>query len=389
MVRRIPRIFGRTERVSGMKEFEYFLFENFDADEESNNPYNPRNFLGNETDAILTEVAQYPVNACSYNRSCEKYSTQLIRKLIDGGVLRPSGTALAFDCPIFLREDAAVLHTEIVSKASALVDLLDNSMTVIRDCCGKIGNGFPVELNLYHILCGMVFDGGFFEYLSGMGALATSRQHPSGLDYLSVIYEKCEELQTLSDGLLCSYNRFVNAKCSLQSFGDAQGNRFDFYRFFRLMEHGTLPDKFKDSEPLVVGLGGVNKDSLLDEVVSMVQTGRCDPAVMTLLELFGYAQDGAICVPVYTPEHKKYIAEIESVVEKCIGNAMSDTLIELTGSIDITAVRHGVNRMEIANELYHIVFGSINEELAARGIVAAPKYIPGEGRYYKSIEICV
>lgn len=372
-----------------MREFEYFLFENFDADEEANNPNNPRNFLGNGTNAILTEVASLPVDTCLYNDSCDKYGTHLVRKLIDGGILRPSGTALAFDCPIFLRKDAAVLHTEIASKASALVDLLDNSMAVIRDYCTKIENGFPVEMNLYHILCGMIFDGYFFEYLNSMGAVATSRQHPSGLDYLSVIYEKCEELQTLSDGLLCSYNRFVNAKCSLQSFGDAQGNRFDFYRFFRLMEQRTLPDKFMDAEALVVGFGGSNKDSLLDEVMSLVRSGRCNPTAMDLLELFGYVQDGAICVPVYTPEHKKYIAEIEGIVEKCLGNAMSDTLVELAGSIDITAVKHGVNRKEIANELYHIVFGSINEILVARGVVATPPNIPGEGRYLKCIEMYV
>lgn len=370
-----------------MRRFEYFLFENFDADEESNNPYNPRNFLGSETDTLLTEVAQLPVNTCSYHNSCEKYGTHIVRKLIDGGVLRPSGTALAFDCPIFLREDAAVLHTEIVSKASALVDLLQNSMIEIRDCCAKIENGFPVELNLYHILCGMVFDGYFFDYLSSKDALATSRQHPSGLDYLSVIYEKCEELQSFSDGLLCSYNRFVNAKCSLQSFGDAQGNRFDFYRFFRLMEQGTLTGKFKDAAELVADLGGANKDFLLSEVVSLTETGHCDPATMDLLELFGYAQNGAICVPVYTLKHKKYIAEIEGIVEKCLGNAMADTLLELAESIDITAVKHGVNHLEIANELYHIVFGSINEELVARGIVAVPQHIPGEGRYFKCIEI--
>lgn len=371
-----------------MREFNYFLFENFDADKESNNPYNPRNFLGNKTDVILTEVAQLPAQTCSYNECCEKYSAQIVRKLIDGGVLRPSGTELAFDCPIFLREDAAVLHTEIASKASALVDLLQNSMNEIRDFCGRIDNGFPVELNLYHILCGMVFDGDFFEYLSNKGALATSRQHPSGLDYLTVIYEKCEELQQLSDGLLCSYNRFVNAKCSMQSFGDAHGNRFDFYRFFRLMEQGTLTGKFINAEALLIdGFGGTNKDLLLDEVVSLVQTGRCDPAAMDLLELFGYVHDGAVCVPVYSPYHRKFIVEIESIVEKCIGTAMSDTLIELAGSVDITAVNHGVNRLEIANELYHIVFGSINEELAARGIVAAPKYRLDEGRYLKCIEI--
>lgn len=134
-------------------------------------------------------------------------------------------------------------------------------------------------------------------------------------------------------------------------------------------------------------LGGTPKDFLLNEVVSLTETGHCKPAAMGLLELFGYAQNGAICVPVYTPKHLKYITEIEGIVERCLGNAMADTLLTLAGSIHITAVQHGVNRMEIANELYHIVFGFINEELVTRGIVAAPQNIPGEGRYYKCIEI--
>ena len=376
--------------MNPMREFEYFSYQNFDPDEESNNPWNPRHFLGSRTDAILTEVAQLPVNTCLYGESCEKYSVRLVRKLIDGGVLRSDDAGLLFDCPVFLREDAVVLHTEIASEAASLVDLLQNSMTVIRECCGNIDNGFPVELNLYHILCGMVFDGTFFEYLSSTGALTASRLHPSGLDYLNVIYEKCDELQKLSDRLLCSYNRFVNKKCSLQSFGDAQGERVDFYRFFRLMEQGAISDRFKDAQVLLrEEFGGAMKDSLLDEVVSLVQTGRCAPDAMALLELFGYVRGGAICVPVYTTKHQKYIAQIGSVVEQRLGKAVSDTLIELAGSIDITAVKHGVNRLEVANELYHIVFGSINEELVARGIVAAPEYISGEGRYFKSIEIYV
>ena len=143
-------------------------------------------------------------------RICVPIMCAVERKLITGGVLRENRTELSFDCPVFLREDAIVLHREIASKASSIVDLLDGSMTDIRACCDKIHNGFSVKRNLYHILCGMVFDGRFFDYLSNRGVLSSSRQHPSGLDYLTVIYEKCEELPDLSDGLLCSYNLLVN-----------------------------------------------------------------------------------------------------------------------------------------------------------------------------------
>ncbi len=371
-----------------MIKFEYFLFENFDADEESQNPNNPRNLLGQETDAILSLIAQKPANTCIYSDCCDKSNAFLVQKLIDGGILRLNGKTLNFDCPVFLREDAAVLHEAIAEKATALVDLLESRITEIRICCSQIQNGFSIEQNLYHILCGMVFDGHFFDYLGAKGALTTSRHHPSGLDYLSVIYEKCDELQTLSDGLLCSYNRLVNDTCSLQSFGDANGNRFDFYRFFRLMERGNIPAELKDAEAILhENYGGANKDALLSEVLSLIQTGRCALAAMNLLERFGYVQNGNICVPIYTPEDQKYIMEIEGIIEKCLGEAMSGTLNDLASSIDITAVKHGVDQLEIANELYHILFGLVNEELVLRGTVATPPHIPGEGRYFKCIEV--
>lgn len=367
-----------------MREFEYFLFENFDADAQANNPLNPRNFLNKDADAILSEIAQHPAGTCSYQNLCNQFGKYNVHRMMEGGILRPNGKGILFDCPIFLQEDAAVLHREIASKAAVLTNLLESGMEQIEICCSRIDNGFPVEQNLYHILCGRVFDGDFFEYLCGRGALATSRQHSSGLDYLNVIYEKCDDLQALSDRLLCSYNRLVNHQCSLQSFGDAQGNRLDFYRLFRLMEQGNVPAKFKEAEALIQkAYGGADKDALLSEAATLIRTGRCAPTAMALLEKFGYVQNGAICVPVFVPEYQDPIRQIERIVESCLGEAMSDTLMELAGSTEITAVRHGVNCLEIANELYHILFGSVNEELVARRIVDAPVYIPGEGRYQR------
>ena len=370
-----------------MREFEYFLFENFDADVEAGHENNPRNFLGKKTDAVLSEIAQQPENTCSYDECCHRYGVQLVGQLIDGGVLRRTGMAVVFDCPVFLRKDAAALHAGIAAKAPALANLLERGMPAIRSACAQIDNGFSVEQNLYHILCGMVFDGHFFDYLGDKGALAVSRQHPSGLDYLTVIYEQCNELRKLSDGLLCSYNRLINGKGALQSFGDADGDRFDFYRFFRLLERGNVSGKFRDVEALLDDFGGANKDVLLDEVVSLVQNGQCAPAAAALLERFGYVREGAVCVPVFTTKHQKYIMKIENIVENCLGSAMADTLGSLAESAEITAVRHGVDRLEIANELYHIVFGFLNEELVSRNIVAAPRHIPGEGRYFRCIEV--
>lgn len=106
---------------------------------------------------------------------------------------------------------------------------------------------------MYHILCGMIFDGSFFDYLNQNKALATSRRHCSGLDYLAVIYEDCAELRSLSNGLLRSYNRLANNICSLQSFGDAQGSRFDFYRVSVSWSMGIhLPSCWKQKDCWII-----------------------------------------------------------------------------------------------------------------------------------------
>ncbi len=368
-----------------MREFEYFLFENFDADEEAANPWNPRNFLGKGTDPILSMVAEQELT----DRDARSlFGPDLVQKLMDSGVLRCDHGMLAFDCPIFLKEDAAVLYRETAKRAKNLMDLLAQRIPEIRTCCRGIDNGFSPETNLYHILCGMIFDGQFFDYLSQRKAVATERKHTSGLDYLSVIYEKCQQLHCLSDGLLCSYNRFANESCSLQSFGDAKGNRLDFYRLFRLMEGGRIPAEFQRAAALVDReRNRLDKNRIFSEVVSLVKTGTCDQNVLQLLELLGYTDCGEFCVPVFRPGHRKYIAQMEEMVENCLGDAFSKALCDLADTAAITAVRHGVNGPEIANELYHILFGMMNEELVSRGIVEAPNLRPGEGRYLKCVEL--
>lgn len=41
---------------------------------------------------------------------------------------------------------------------------------------------------------------------------------------------------------------------------------------------------------------------------------------------------------------------------------------------------------EVANEIYHSIFGEVNEALVRSGLVAEPEAISGEGRYFRSFE---
>lgn len=370
-----------------MRHFSYFLFENFDADVHSHNPFNPRRFLNAETDEILSYIAGFPAGMYDLEACLSIFGGDALHTLMIGGIIKKEKDRILFDTPIFLREDAAAIRLQMDAIGRRLTDKLEKCLPQIRNICTAINNGFSVELNLYHILCGMVFDGFFFEYLDRNRAVAISRPHPSGLDYVSVIYERCTEWDVYSDGLLCSYNRFANSQCALQSFGDANGNRHDFYRFFRLLETGRLPQQYRTAQRLLNACGNINKDEILQQVFNFIKQGCCSSAVLALLEHFGYAQEGVIAVPIYTPEDSENIAEIARIVEEYMGTSFVAELTALSKEMNITANRHCVPSGEIANELYHILFGAVNEELVHRKIVAEPPCIGDEGRYFCSIQL--
>lgn len=370
-----------------MKTFSYFLFENFDADLEAGNPGNPRRVIDARADAILSRVAAVPPLACSSARLQEEFGTEAVKRLTAAGVLREKEGHIAYDTPIFLAEDVPALQAFSSAAAAPLADRLWELREELWNIAGGISNGYDPQVNLYHVLCGMIFDGFFFDWLGKRGVVATSRPHASGLDYLSVIYEDCPELKRFSDGLLCSYNRLTDGRTALESFGDADGDRFDLYRCFRLRESGYIPDRFKQAGELLDRLPkGQERQALLAGVHSILQGGGCSEECLAILELFGYVKNGELCVPVLQQADEPVIARLAALVEENLYEAVARTLQEAQMNLEITAVRHGVPTGEIANELYHILFGGINEELVKRGLTASPPCKPGEGRYLQCIE---
>lgn len=370
-----------------MKKFSYFLFENFDADSESENPGNPRRIINAQADAILSRVADFSPLTCSAARLRDEFGIEAVNQLITAGALCEKDGQIAYDTPIFLAEDVPALKSFSSTAAALLSDRLWELRDKILDIVNEINNGFNPQINLYHILCGMIFDGFFFDWLEQRGTVTVSRRHPSGLDYLSVIYEDCPELRQFSDGLLCSYNRLTDGEIALESFGDANGNRFDLYRCFRLREEGHLPERFKQADELLNKLPkGKERQVLLDATRSLLQGKGCEPKCLAILELFGYAENGRICVPVFNHADEPIIKHLATLVDENLCDAAAHILRETQMNLEITAIKHGVPVGEIANELYHILFGGINEELAKRRLTATPPYREDEGRFLQCIE---
>lgn len=63
------------------REFDYFLFDNFDV---ATVPVfdNPRSYLNKSADKILSDVVNAGAFGCSYNEMCNQYTRQQIDTLI-------------------------------------------------------------------------------------------------------------------------------------------------------------------------------------------------------------------------------------------------------------------------------------------------------------------
>ena len=366
-----------------VRHFSYYLFENFDPSEAVDYPLNPRRFLNSSTDGILSWLAETPIQDRLYTAACAQFGKEIVDRLFTCGIVRREHNALFFDTPVFLVEDAAPIKDFFYDAASRLAEKLMEKKQEFYAFASKLQNGFSAEVNLYHILCGMCFDGMFLDNLSETGVLADSRPHASGLDYLAVIYEKCPELDQFSDGLLCSYNRITDGKVALQSFGNGNGNRLDCYRYFRLRELGKLTDRFAEIDGL---MAGHTEAEFLQAVTELLVGNTISPQFAKTLDFFGYTKNGNICVPVFQKKDNDTIWTIETALEDVLLQPVSEWLSDMS-SLEITATTHNVAKKEIANECWHILFGSINEILVSSGFVAKPPFKAGEGRYLQSIEL--
>lgn len=370
-----------------MRDFDYFLYENNDPCEMAPNAFNPRRLMNRATSAVLQAILDKPDSACAADALRGTFGTDEINGLLRAGFLREDGDAIAIAFPFFVHEDAGILRAYCRHYATKLADRLTRTLPACRRIAGRIDNGYPEEINLYHVLCARVFDGALFDCLSESGLVATHKRQPSGLDYILTAYEKCEALDSFSNKLLCSYNRFADAACSLQSFGDADGDRHDLYRFARRLEAGQTADSEAELRRLWRALGDDARSALLRATVSLHRTGNCAPGARRLLEAFGYADDRGICVPVYGASVRSVVEELRDTVWCAVEDELRAALTAPAMLDALACKRQGAAQEELNNELYHLLFGSVNEELVRRGIVASPAYHPGEGRYLKAMEL--
>lgn len=249
-----------------MRKFIYFLYDCFDSDEVSSPYDDPRLILNGGTDEILATIVDSPVGTCRYEALCGQFSKERLDMLIHIGLLSEHSGFVFLDSTVIVHEDAGYLSTCFSSYISRMADILTERKERFYHLANQIQNGFSPEVNLYHLLCGATFDGQFFDYLCEENVVTTSRIHSSGLDYLIIAYEIAPELDQLSKKLLCSYNRYSDGRRALQSFGDADGDRVDFFRFSMKKLQNNVPNNLTHIESIWDSVGTDDiRGQILDE----------------------------------------------------------------------------------------------------------------------------
>lgn len=82
---------------------------------------------------------------------------------------------------------------------------------------------------------------------------------------------------------------------------------------------------------------------------------------MFLLQEFGYVKEKQIIVPVYSNDKQIIINELFNFTQNFIFFQIMKALNDASIYQGLSCSRTGVAMTEIANELYYILFGQINE----------------------------
>lgn len=355
--------------------FEKYYFERFDEVPFDEN--NPRYVLSREgADEIIEKMTR---NA-PFTLSVTDFSNEkLVKQLLNIDVLKLQDGKLALEVPVFIESDLETLQAICSGTAHRICDVIIANRNKLRMITDRIQNGFPPEVNLYHLLCGQIFDGYMFDFLEMEKLVTTSKIHNSGLDYLVVMYEKSAGLAQYSNSLLCSYNRLATKYGVFSSFGDSAGNRKDLYRYLRLFELGQLNKeqvKFIDFD----------RERLAYEYNLLLDGNQIEKKYVDIFTYFGYVENGRVNVPVYEKEAENIVIELYETILGLIKYILTEALSEIQENRGLLAIRHGVAVHDIGNEIYHLIFGEVNEQLVRNGFVAEPVFRPGQGRFLQSYE---
>lgn len=373
--------------------------------------YNPYNILSkdNVSDIIylIAENDVFTVNKDSIrdklNIGLKEIST-IIDSLILINAIEVKADTYKLNFPVFLEEDIDELDLRFNEVG---IKICNNIIEIKNSIFDKLNRYKEIEYKrmLYHIICDSIFDGIAMEYFSDKDIFSISKEQPGDRNYIIVGYESTPKLEEYSNRLLCSSNNYRTDKFIFNSFGDCNGNRKDIYRFFRMVNQNNHNiSGFEDLNKSYNKLNEYMNKSIMNtcgNLIIKISKGldnyniyeEYEKQLIDFLKDINYISIDneykiSIEIPIFDKSHINIVEEIAEVILPNIESIVKDFFYDIEiRSKEITPIKHNIDIKEVANELWHLVFGFINENLVKTEFVALPYENSIEGRYLQSLYI--
>jgi len=306
---------------------------------------------------------------------------------------------------IIVEDDLEAINDFSKDVSVKLADSIISKQEELKALCRTLScfNDFETNELLYHIIGCMILDGSAIEELANQGYFRCSKEQVDDRDYILFGFEKSALVDEFSEGILCSCNNYRTDLLSFVSFGDAAGNRNDFFRFERqvIKQINQMKSSNNTKQSYLNLLQNHHKETGLKcaHLIMRILNGEVheneyksdDDLYLEYLQSFNYIekknQKYHITVPVFLEQDMGVIKTIHDLVMKDFLLHLSEAFSKTHERLDISSVKHGVDIKEILNEMWHQIFGHVNEALVIKKLFKTPDYFEGEGRYLKCIEV--
>lgn len=369
----------------------------FDNDLGKFDEFNPRFVMEqNYTKQIITIIS---------TKTPFYYNTELLAKKINTNVkdlqfalqllknisaIQDKNGYFCLNFPFFLDKDIKIIQSIVSNILNKSKEILTLNIQLIKQKVSKIYPNIRSELSLYHLLCGKIFDGIMFEFLEQQGLLKQSYIQNDNRDYMLIGYQNSHKCNKFNANLYCSFNNAKYNNNSLTSFGNANGDRLDYFRYFKLREKNTIYGKFSVLHKNFANLSSLDIIKIsFNVIVNLINNIPIeDNKYLKMLKYTNYIdKNNKIIVPIFDDYINKTTLLFNEVKEKlgCYFTNILNSFKEDILKSNITCVKHNIPIDQLCNELWHIFFGLLNQFLIKEKIVASPQHFFRQGKYLKCI----
>lgn len=398
--------------MQNIKKLDLGFYDSYVGEYDDYNPRYVKNKKGSmEILYTIAESTPYSIDAeiisAKINMDIETCKATL-QALLKIEAISMKNDRYKINFPAFLERDMDIIGEFNLVAGKEMGDIVMSLQVKIDELLSRLScyKDNSIEVLRYHAIACGTFDGEGIDYLSKKGIFTTSKDQPGGRDYLIIGYEDSDKTLECSEKLLCSCNNYCSKNMEFCSFGDSNGYRKDMLRFFKRVQSNL--EASTEHEKLNLAYIKLNENmnmeiaqkceqlilKVINEKVFYCDLNLDQRGVVDFLIELGYlsctAEDERISclVPVFSKEDSSIINEISELITLNIYDYVNNTINNLGVTLPgLTSVQHMVDFKDIANELWHLIFGAANEYLVQKGFFANPVYKAGEGRYLQCIYI--